>query len=87
MKPSAFDKLIHTLIGAAWALTAIIAYIGYFLFSHQGLFVGLIAAFIFSFIGLFFVIVLEYMLLKSQSEKEQHKQTQLLQEILSKINS
>jgi len=76
--------LINFLLGASWAFAFIGASTVFFLFLHIGLFYSLIGSFMGALPGLFFVLLIEYFLMRQEKLEELRKQTKLLEVIANK---
>ena len=77
--------LINFLLGASWALAFVGAVIAFFSFINFNLFYAIFGAFIGALPGLFFVLLVEYFLMREEKLRELRKQTKLLEELV-KIN-
>ena len=76
--------LINFLLGASWAFAFLGASTLFFLFLHIGLFYSLFGSFIGALPGLFFVLLIEYFLMRQEKLDELKKQTQLLEELVTR---
>ena len=76
--------LINFLLGASWAFAFIGATTIFFLFLHMGIFYALLGSFVAALPGLFFVLLIEYFLIRQEKLEELKKQTKLLEAIAHK---
>jgi hypothetical protein len=79
--------LINFLLGASWAFALLGASTLFFLFLHVGLFYSLFGSFIGALPGLFFVLLIEYFLMRQEKLNELKKQTELLEELVAQNRS
>ncbi len=75
--------LINFLLGASWAFAFLGAFSLFFLFLNIGIFYSLFGAFIGALPGLFFVLLIEYFLMREEKLNELKKQTELLEELIA----
>jgi len=89
MKLPAFSLslLINFLLGASWAFALLGASTLFFLFLHVGIFYSLFGSFIGALPGLFFVLLIEYFLMRQEKLNELKKQTKLLEELVTQNRS
>ena len=76
--------LINFLLGASWAFAFMGAFTFFFLFFNIGIFYSIFGAFIGALPGLFFVLLIEYFLMRQEKLEELKKQTLLLEAIANK---
>lgn len=76
--------LVNFLLGASWAFALAGATIFFYLFLEINLMYALFAALIGALPGLFFVLLIEYFLMKHEHLNELKKQTELLEELVRK---
>ncbi|CAA6809284.1 MAG: Unknown protein [uncultured Sulfurovum sp.] len=76
--------LVNFLLGASWAFAFAGATIFFYLFLEVNLLYAIFGAFIGALPGLFFVLLIEYFLMKNEQLVELKKQTKLLEELVSK---
>jgi len=84
LSPPLLSLLINFLLGASWAFAFIGATTIFFLFLHMGIFYALFGSFIGALPGLFFVLLIEYFLMRQEKLEELRKQTKLLEVIANK---
>lgn len=76
--------LINFLLGASWAFALLGASTLFFLLLNVGVFYSLFGSFLGAVPGLFFVLLIEYFLMRQEKLNELKKQTKLLEELLKK---
>jgi hypothetical protein len=76
--------LINFLLGASWAFAFLGASTLFFLLLNVGIFYSLFGSFLGAVPGLFFVLLIEYFLMRQEKLNELKKQTKLLEELVSK---
>jgi len=76
--------LINFLLGASWAFAFLGASTLFFLLLNVGIFYSLFGSFLGAVPGLFFVLLIEYFLMRQEKLNELRKQTKLLEELVSK---
>jgi len=79
--------LINFLLGASWAFALLGAATLFFLFLNVGIFYSLFGSFIGALPGLFFVLLIEYFLMRQEKLNELKRQTKLLEELLAQNRS
>jgi len=79
--------LINFLLGASWAFALLGASTLFFLFLHVGIFYSLFGSFIGALPGLFFVLLIEYFLMRQEKLTELKKHTELLEELVAQNRS
>ena len=84
---SSLSLLINFLLGASWAFALLGASTLFFLFLHVGIFYSLFGSFIGALPGLFFVLLIEYFLMRQEKLTELKKQTELLEELVAQNRS
>lgn len=84
---SSLSILINFLLGASWAFALLGASTLFFLFINIGIFYALFSSFIGSLPGFFFVLLIEYFLMREEKLNELKKQTKLLEELVSQNRS
>lgn len=82
---SLLSLLVNFLLGASWAFAFAGATILFYLFLHIGILYSIFGAFIGALPGLFFVLLVEYFLLRQEKLEELKKQTKLLEELIAKV--
>ncbi len=86
--PTSFlSVLINFLLGASWAFALLGASALFFIFINVGIFYAIFASFLGSLPGLFFVLLIEYFLMREEKLNELKKQTKLLEELVSQNRS
>jgi hypothetical protein len=76
--------LINFLLGASWAFALLGASTLFFLLLNVGIFYSLFGSFLGAVPGLFFVLLIEYFLMRQEKLNELKKQTKLLEELVAK---
>ena len=76
--------LINFLLGASWAFALIGASTLFFSFLNIGFFYSLFGAFFGALPGLFFVLLIEYFLMREEKLRELKKQTKLLEALVAR---
>jgi len=76
--------LVNFLLGASWAFAFAGATVFFYLFLEINVLYALFAGLIGVLPGLFFVLLIEYFLMKYEHLDELKKQTKLLEELVSK---
>jgi hypothetical protein len=76
--------LVNFLLGASWAFALLGASTLFFLLLPVGLFYSLFGSFFGALPGLFFVLLLEYFMMRQEKLNELKKQTKLLEKLVSK---
>ncbi|CAA6798416.1 MAG: Unknown protein [uncultured Sulfurovum sp.] len=76
--------LVNFLLGASWAFAFAGATIFFYLFLEVNLMYAIFAAFLGMLPGAFFILFIEYFLMKHEKLIELKKQTKLLEELVSK---
>ena len=76
--------LINFLLGASWAFAFLGASTLFFLLLHIGIFYSLFGSFLGAVPGLFFVLLIEYFLMRQEKLNELKKQTKLLEALVKK---
>ncbi len=79
--------LVNFLLGVSWAFALLGASTLFFLFLHVGVFYSLFGSFIGALPGLFFVLLIEYFLMRQEKLNELKKQTKLLEELVTQNRS
>jgi len=79
--------LINFLLGASWAFALLGASTLFFLFLNVGIFYSLFGSFIGALPGLFFVLLIEYFLMRQEKLNELKRQTKLLEELVAQNRS
>lgn len=79
---SSLSILVNFLLGASWAFALLGASTLFFIFLHINIFYSLFASFLGSLPGLFFVLLIEYFLMRQEKLDELKKQTKLLEELV-----
>ena len=82
-KPSLL-LFINFLLGASWAFALLGASTLFFLLFHVGILYSLFGAFLGALPGFFFVLLLEYFLIRQEKLDELKKQTKLLEALVAK---
>ena len=77
--------LVNFLLGASWALAFVGATTVFFSFIDLNLFYAIFGTFLGALPGLFFVLLIEYFLMRKEKLRELRRQTKLLEELI-KIN-
>jgi len=80
---SSLSLLINFLLGASWAFALLGASTLFFLMLHVGIFYSLFGSFLGALPGLFFVLLIEYFLMRQEKLTELKKQTELLKELVA----
>ena len=80
------NLLINFLLGASWAFALIGASTLFFSFLSINLFYAIFTALFGALPGLFFVLLIEYFLMREEKLNELKKQTKLLEELVNKLN-
>ena len=80
---SSLSLLINFLLGASWAFALLGASTLFFLLLHVGIFYSLFGSFLGALPGLFFVLLIEYFLMRQEKLNELKKQTALLEELVA----
>ena len=75
--------LINFLLGASWGFALLGASTLFFLLLQVGIFYSLFGSFLGALPGLFFVLLLEYFLMRQEKLNELKKQTALLEELVA----
>jgi len=86
-KPFLLSLLINFLLGASWAFALLGAFTLFFIFLQIGIFYSLFGALIGALPGLFFVLLIEYFLMRQEKLHELKKQTKLLEELVTQNRS
>jgi len=81
---SSLSILINFLLGVSWAFALIGASTLFFTLIKIGLFYALIGSLLGALPGLFFVLFIEYFLMRQEKLEELKKQTKLLEELIKK---
>ena len=81
MAQTNFEKLLHFLIGAAWAIVLMGALLTFKIFFYFGIAMAVFAVFVFLFFALFVVLALDAFVVNKERLKEAKKQTELLEKI------
>jgi len=76
--------LINFLLGASWAFAFLGASTLFFLLLNVGIFYSLFGSFLGAVPGLFFVLLIEYFLMRQEKLNELRKQTKLLEKLVNK---
>ena len=76
--------LINFLLGASWAFAFLGASTLFFLLLNVGIFYSLFGSFLGAVPGLFFVLLIEYFLMRQEKLNELRKQTKLLEALVAK---
>jgi len=76
--------LINFLLGASWAFALLGASTLFFLLLNIGIFYSLFGSFLGALPGLFFVLLIEYFLMREEKLNELRKQTKLLETLVDK---
>jgi hypothetical protein len=76
--------LINFLLGASWAFALLGASTLFFLLLNVGVFYSLFGSFLGAVPGLFFVLLIEYFLMRQEKLNELKKQTKLLEELVAR---
>jgi hypothetical protein len=87
MKTSSFVRIISFLQGASWAFVLIgaaLVFKALFLFDLP---TAIFSTFVFIFLALFVIAVLDALVIHRKRYEEEKKQTKLLEEISSKLDS
>jgi len=79
--------LINFLLGVSWAFALLGASALFFIFLQIGIFYSLFGALIGALPGLFFVLLIEYFLMRQEKLNELKKQTKLLEELVAQNRS
>ncbi len=83
MERTTFDKLLHFLLGASWAVVLMGALLVFKIFFYFGIAMAIFAVFVFVFFALFAVLALDAFAVNKERLKEAKKQTKLLEKIAS----
>jgi len=83
---SYLSLLINFLLGASWAFALLGASTIFFILLHIGIFYALFGSFLGALPGLFFVLLIEYFLMRQEKLNELKKQTELLQELVARTH-
>ncbi|HIO95330.1 MAG TPA: hypothetical protein EYG67_00735 [Campylobacterales bacterium] len=75
--------LINFLLGASWAFALLGAFALFFIFLSVGIVYALLSSLLGSLPGLFFVLLIEYFLMREEKLHELKKQTKLLEELVA----
>jgi len=78
------SHLVNFLLGASWAFAFMGATTLFFLLFHIGFFYSLIGSLLGALPGLFFVLLIEYFLMRQEKLEELKKHTKLLEELVNK---
>ncbi len=84
---SSLSILINFLLGASWAFALLGASTLFFLFLNVSIFYALFGSFLGALPGLFFVLLIEYFLMRQEKLTELKKHTKLLEELVSQGRS
>ena len=84
---SSLSLLINFLLGASWAFALLGASTLFVLFLNLGIFYSLFGSFIGALPGLFFVLLIEYFLMRQEKLNELKRQTKLLEELVAQNRS
>ncbi|SFV70683.1 hypothetical protein MNB_SV-13-299 [hydrothermal vent metagenome] len=79
--------LINFLLGVSWAFAMLGASTLFFIFLQIGIFYSLFGSLIGALPGLFFVLLIEYFLMRQEKLNELKKQTKLLEELVAQNKS
>ena len=80
---STLSFLINFLLGASWAFALLGASTLFFIFFSVGIIYALLGSLLGSLPGLFFVLLIEYFLMREEKLHELKKQTKLLEELVA----
>ncbi len=80
---SSLSILINFLLGASWAFALLGASTLFFLFLNVSIFYALFGSFMGALPGLFFVLLIEYFLMRQEKLTELKKHTKLLEELVA----
>jgi predicted membrane protein len=87
IRKSFFEFLINLLLGVAWAVTVLGAFLGFQSFYHYGIYTALVATLFGSLFGFILVVILEVIILQINRDKEIKKQTGILENILIELKN
>jgi len=87
IRKSYLSLLINFLLGASWAFALLGASTLFFIFLQLGFFYSLFGSLIGALPGLFFVLLIEYFLMREEKLNELKRQTQLLEELVAQNRS